>query len=77
MCPDLSGTWTDNLCTTAAINELLIDCVVVIETPVEIRYVIPTTEASAHSRFYDLRKDYFYSQWALQQEDVCAMCLPV
>ncbi len=39
--------------------ELLIDCVVVTDGEVEIRYVIPTTEASTHIRFCHLRKDYF------------------
>lgn len=39
--------------------ELLIDCVVVTDEQVEIRYVIPTTEASTHIRFCHLRKDYF------------------
>jgi len=39
--------------------ELLIDCVIVNEKEVEIRYVIPTTEASTHIRFCHLRKDYF------------------
>jgi len=39
--------------------ELLIDCVIVTDDQVEIRYVIPTTEASTHVRFCHLRKDYF------------------
>ena len=39
--------------------ELLIDCVIVNEKEVEIRYVIPTTDASTHIRFCHLRKDYF------------------
>jgi site-specific DNA recombinase len=39
--------------------ELLIDRVVVTDGAVEIRYVIPTTEASTHTRFCHLRKDYF------------------
>src|SRR6266567_654725 len=39
--------------------ELLIDCVIVTDEQVEIRYVIPTTEASTHVRFCHLRKDYF------------------
>ena len=39
--------------------ELLIDCVIVTGEEVEIRYVIPTTEASTHIRFCHLRKDYF------------------
>jgi site-specific DNA recombinase len=39
--------------------ELLIDRVIVDDAQVEIRYVIPTTEASAHTRFCHLRKDYF------------------
>jgi site-specific DNA recombinase len=39
--------------------ELLIDCIVVTDEHVEIRYVIPTTEASSHIRFCHLRKDHF------------------
>ncbi len=39
--------------------ELLVDCVIVTDDQVEIRYVIPTTEASTHIRFCHLRKDYF------------------
>ena len=39
--------------------ELLIDRVVVTNGAVEIRYVIPTTESSTHSRFCHLRIDYF------------------
>lgn len=39
--------------------ELLIDRVIVDDTQVEIRYVIPTTEASTHIRFCHLRSDYF------------------
>ncbi len=39
--------------------ELLIDCIVVTDGDVEIRYVIPTTEASTHIRFCHLGKDYF------------------
>ncbi|HMQ34767.1 MAG TPA: recombinase family protein [Chloroflexaceae bacterium] len=39
--------------------ELLVDCVIVTDGDVEIRYVIPTTEASTHIRFCHLRKDYF------------------
>jgi site-specific DNA recombinase len=38
--------------------ELLIDRVIVDDDQVEIRYVIPTTEASTHTRFCHLRKDY-------------------
>jgi site-specific DNA recombinase len=41
--------------------ELLIDRVVVTDDAVEIRYVIPTTEASTHTRFCQLRTDYFNS----------------
>lgn len=41
--------------------ELLIDRVIVDDAQVEIRYVIPTTEASTHTRFCHLRKDYFNS----------------
>ena len=40
--------------------ELLIDRVVVTDDAVEIRYVIPTTEASTHTRFCQLRTDYFH-----------------
>src|SRR6266487_2978426 len=40
--------------------ELLIDRVVVTDDAVEIRYVIPTTEASRHTRFCQLRTDYFH-----------------
>lgn len=36
--------------------ELLIDRVIVDDAQVEIRYVIPTTEASTHTRFCHLRK---------------------
>jgi site-specific DNA recombinase len=39
--------------------ELLIDRVVVTDDAVEIRYVIPTTDASTHTRFCQLRTDYF------------------
>jgi site-specific DNA recombinase len=38
--------------------ELLIDRVIVTDGEVEIRYVIPTTEASTHTRFCHLRTDY-------------------
>ena len=38
--------------------ELLIDRVVVTDGAVEIRYVIPTTEGSTHTRFCQLRTDY-------------------
>jgi site-specific DNA recombinase len=41
-----------------ALVELLIDRVVVTEDDVEIRYVIPTTERSEHTRFYQLRLAY-------------------
>lgn len=40
--------------------ELLIDRVIVDDAHVEIRYVIPTTEASTHVRFCHLRKDYYH-----------------
>src|SRR5207302_6341632 len=40
--------------------ELLIDRVVVTDDAAEIRYVIPTTEASTHTRFCQLRTDYFH-----------------
>lgn len=36
--------------------ELLIDRVIVTDGAVEIRYVIPTTEASTHTRFCHLRR---------------------
>jgi len=39
--------------------ELLIDRVVVTDDAVEIQYVIPTTDASTHTRFCQLRTDYF------------------
>ena len=39
--------------------ELLIDRVVVTDDTVEIRYVIPTTDASTRTRFCQLRTDYF------------------
>jgi len=39
--------------------ELLVDRVVVTDDAVEIRYVIPTTETSTHTRFCQLRTDYF------------------
>ena len=39
--------------------ELLIDRVVVTNDEVEIRYVIPTSPSSEHTRFCHLRKDYF------------------
>ncbi len=41
--------------------ELLIDRVIVTDGAVEIRYVIPTTEASTHVRFCQLRTDYFHA----------------
>lgn len=49
--------------------ELLIDRVIVDDAQVEIRYVIPTTEASTHTRFCHLRKDYSY---APQVASLCA-----
>jgi site-specific DNA recombinase len=39
--------------------ELLIDRVVVTDVDVEIRYVIPTSPGGEHTRFYQLRLDYF------------------
>jgi site-specific DNA recombinase len=39
--------------------ELLIDRVIVTDENVEIRYVIPTSPESEHTRFCHLRKDYF------------------
>ncbi len=41
--------------------ELLIDRVVVTNGQVEIRYVIPTTKHSTHTRFCHLRTDYFHA----------------
>jgi site-specific DNA recombinase len=41
--------------------ELLVDRVIVTDTQVEIRYVIPTTEASTTTRFCDLRTNYFHA----------------
>jgi len=41
--------------------ELLIDRVIVTDSEVEIRYVIPTHPRSEHVRFCHLRKDYFNS----------------
>jgi site-specific DNA recombinase len=38
--------------------ELLIDRVVVTDDDVEIRYAVPTTEGSLHTRFCQLRQDY-------------------
>lgn len=40
--------------------ELLIDRVIVDDTNVEIRYVIPTSSKGEESRFCHLRKDYFH-----------------
>src|SRR6266498_343024 len=51
--------------------ELLVDRVVVTDDAVEIRYVIPTTEASTHTRFCQLRTDYF-DQFAFTLTDVIA-----
>src|SRR6266568_3945755 len=48
--------------------ELLIDRVVVTDDAVEIRYVIPTTEASTRTRFCQLRTDYF-NQFAFALTD--------
>ncbi len=42
--------------------ELLIDRVVVTGEEVEIRYVIPTSSSSEHTRFCHLRADYFNPQ---------------
>src|SRR3954452_12242924 len=39
---------------------LLIDRMVVTDTEVEIRYVLPTSPESEHVRFCHLRKDYFH-----------------
>jgi site-specific DNA recombinase len=39
--------------------ELLIDRVVVTDEEVEIRYMIPTTKSSEHTRFCHLHSDYF------------------
>jgi site-specific DNA recombinase len=43
-----------------ALVELLIDRVIVTDTDVEIRYVLPTSPDSEHVRFCHLRKDYFH-----------------
>ena len=43
-----------------AVVELLIDRVVVTDDEVEIRYVVPTTESSLHTRFGQLRQDYLH-----------------
>jgi site-specific DNA recombinase len=40
--------------------ELLIDRVIVTDTEVETRFVIPTHPSSEHIRFCHLRKDYFH-----------------
>src|SRR5581483_7468756 len=40
--------------------ELHVDRVVVTDGDVEIRYVIPTSDASTHTRFCQLRTDYFH-----------------
>jgi site-specific DNA recombinase len=40
--------------------ELLIDRVVVTDDDVEIRYVVPTTAGSLHTRFCQLRQDYLH-----------------
>lgn len=40
--------------------ELLIDRVVVTDDDVEIRYAVPTTEGSLHTRFCQLRQDYLH-----------------
>lgn len=48
--------------------ELLIDCVVVHDDSVEIRYVIPTTEASTHTRFCHLRSNYFSAGCRVQTQ---------
>jgi site-specific DNA recombinase len=39
---------------------LLVDRVIVTDAEVEIRYVLPTSLASEHVRFCQLRKDYFH-----------------
>lgn len=39
--------------------ELLVDRIIVTDTEVEIRYVIPTSPSSEHVRFCHLRTDYF------------------
>jgi site-specific DNA recombinase len=40
--------------------ELLIDRVIVTDGDVEIRYVVPTSETSLHTRFCQLRQDYLH-----------------
>jgi site-specific DNA recombinase len=49
--------------------ELLIDRVIVTEENVEIRYVIPISPESEHSRFCHLRKDYFDLPAAVVAQD--------
>ena len=46
--------------------ELLIDRVIVDDGQVEIRYVIPTSEAGAQTRFCHLRTDYFGGIWSAE-----------
>ncbi len=46
---------------------LLIDRVIVTDGDVEIRYVVPTTQASEHVHFSHLRKDYFHHPAPWQQ----------
>ena len=43
--------------------ELLIDRVVVTNEEVEIRYVIPTSPNSEHTRFCHLRANYLQTKW--------------
>ena len=53
--------------------ELLIDRVVVTDDAVEIRYVIPTTDASTHTRFCQLRTDYFHFHADSLADDIARM----
>jgi site-specific DNA recombinase len=46
---------------------LLIDCVIVTDVEVEIRYVLPTSPESEHVRSCHLRKDYFDALSGLEQ----------
>ncbi len=48
---------------------LLVDCVVVTNDEVEIRYVLPTSPESEHVRFRLLRSDYFNHPPARQQHE--------
>jgi site-specific DNA recombinase len=49
--------------------ELLIDRVVVTDDDVEIRYAVPTTDSSLHTRFGQLRQDYLDHPASRQQHE--------